>query len=233
MSNTRQFTAFDYFKCLTESFDTDNSIGNLTLAQAMDFFWNIETVGVTFNASAQWHEDANPSNILTFSENGVYELSTFSISGGLWNGGGLSYEHFDAVYHDAAINFSPDPYEPYERICLQTGLPVLLSFTASNSNTSFNWTGLWSLTLARDGLNAGMYRIGYVFSLEVLGASSSGHNLFVSSYASDSPGGYGSGTATLNGQSIPYYVNCAAPVGWTIDSASGSLSLSSAKYTYV
>ena len=138
MSNTQAFLSIDNTKCMSPSSDIYDSVGSLSKAQAMDCFFNIESVGLTFSANATWYEIANPSNTKTINETGIYELYPFSLSGNFFSGGTVSYSGTSSVYHNnhTSPTSTPDRIEPYYRICLVDSNPQLMDCSVDKTDGS-------------------------------------------------------------------------------------------------
>jgi hypothetical protein len=200
-------------------------VGNLTLAQVMEFAWNLEEFTITpaGTATLEGLTTVSPPTIV------LNPLSYSNISHGSFNDGSMWYG--DGVAR-TTLGELPSIRGPVGRICNPTMAVngCLFDFNADDdASPSFLRQfeiGFW---VGSDPSNSGKFRIYYILAATTTDDVASTLSMDWSNQ--ESSAGMSlvtSGTGEIGGIAFPWYIHCTA--GATASSA--SISISSTAYTY-
>lgn len=219
-------TAFKYIRAFPFCVGDESARGfpyidNLTLAQVMQFGWNLETFTITTSGGAT-------KGAATVSASGT--ITSNPVGSTLFDRGGGSGMWLPSTANNTAWGSWAGPKEPRDRVC-HTATDDLIGFFQGNHSsapsTNFFSVGFY---VGTDLVNAGKYRIYYELNITVTATSGLDS---VQVYFLDNNGGGGtawhSGTFTIGALSFPwysYYTTGATPSG------AGTLSASSGDYSY-
>ena len=209
-------------------------VGDLTLAQVMALFWNLEHLTFTASCWARF-TDAN-NNIETIDLNGSISLAPASSSGGFSN-----FTNFFG--NDSGLHrvFTPtagssSARKPRDRVCVGN---ILTDYAAIAVDVLANAGQVASLTLQlgvlKDPINTGKYRVHHYFSLYVRSNQANPP----ASLGSVGWGGFAwspynsSGTMTIAGITFPWRFHATTIMpGVTISTTGGTISATSSNFTY-
>jgi hypothetical protein len=209
--------------CVEEiaGFDSHAShIANLTLAEAMAFAWNIETLTITTAGTATF--GALVSNASADLCINAWSSSRFDIAAlndaGMW---------FGAAVAETALGSLPAIRQPRGRVCdpgpANVGCLMDLGFALSTDERAFGILGFW---VGTDPINSGKYRLYYRYSIWFSDPTTQTIDLnFTNESTNVGMSSAGSGTLTIGGFSFDWYAfrtTAATPSGISMSASSGS-----------
>lgn len=219
MSTATRFVSVGYFPySLPSEVAQPGTVSNLTLAQVMDFFWNLETFSLTFTGTV-----TNGSGTYNFGQTATAfpPAGTVMDQGKFYQGG-----PFPAA--SSVVSFASLPQaalQPWQRVC-QTGTFFGFRYNKSSAPGT-NFIDL-SFEVATDLSNAGKYAIAYQLSA-LLNGSGGLSGVFFQQPGGGSGGTLGnSGNMTIGGISFPWEFYYDPPDTFT----GGTLSATSTSFTY-
>lgn len=241
MSTAAKFAALDVFpQCLRSSATAGTFYQwtrNLTLAQVMAFYWNLETFTLTTSASVS---GTYAGKTYSGTANGTFTLSPLGVTGD-WTadtfdqGSGPGTLGWTRAASGTTLSAGDSSTAPRARVCIQGTLDVApLAISLNDSRGSQYFSGSVYFVIATDSVNAGKYAIGSALFLYFpLTGSDSSVGTFLIYYISTSSGGgsypIANGTFTVGGFSFPYYSSTDLPSATT---SGGTLTATSSDYTY-
>lgn len=178
MSNTPKFIFVQnsgYLPCclgdisgsVASSFDY---IGNLSIADVMAFYWNMETFSIVTSGSGT-NANGTTSAAGTFCLNPITSCTPWTT--------GVSFGGLYDVPSATALSSWPAISIPNERVCCtSSGSQSLWSFLLQNPATTPQGTFNCNITVSSDPSNAGKYRIYYQFIFNYYTSSTLAPSLF-------------------------------------------------------
>jgi len=213
-------------------------INGLTLSQAMQFYWNLETFTITTTGSAS-SQPAPPGTIYTGTMNGSINVSPLAITGDL--SGMDVYAQNEGMafpYSGSSISLGIQTKQPNQRVCYPSFTapfyPLWMEFFLSTYSSSFETDMQLTFAVEEDSTNSALYSIRYYFFIKypTRNGAGFGDSVTFSSNSFSAPATLASGTFSISGITFPWYC------GWSqaapkIMIASGlSLSATSTSFTY-
>lgn len=199
---------------------TFDSIDNLTLADVMGFFWNLETLEFVTAGSA--------SNGNTTDCTGVASIHPVTDNTPFDEGGASGCWYGEVTSGTAWASF-PAFRQPRERVCYASSSQNIASLSGSYITGAFEATWSVSFRVGLDPVNSGKYVLYYEFSFDFEDVGDGGPLIAFRNPANNSGAVLVSGTITVGG----FTMNWEATDFGTSSSNTGlDLSATSSYYTY-
>lgn len=202
-------------------------VRNLTLAEAMGFYWNLEDLAFAFVGTVT--ETGNGTTSFT----GNISFSPPTVSGDANN---LTLaDFFDSGMlvptASSGIGSLPSPRKPRERVCLQNSANAVIAcqFSGDQTTHKIDQFGL-SIAVFKDSINSGKYSLGYSFLMQA--GQASRPVVAIKNPALSISNVYtriGTGTFSISGKSFDY--ECWFTTGYT-SFTGGTMSVTSTSFTY-
>lgn len=201
---------------------------NLTLSQAMKFYWNLENFTLTTSASVS---GSFGGKTYSGTANGTFTFNPPAVTGD-WTEDDLSGNIGGWIFNNLSSPYTPS--KPRERVCSHTAYPVQVASVVLSDTRGSNYAGAdIEVVLAEDSVNAGKYAIGINFFLSFpltgsdgsIGAVSIDYIYAVPSHS------FNSGTFTLGGVTFNYWCGVSLALSG-LSTSGGTLACSSSDYTY-
>lgn len=195
-------------------------IGNLTLAQVMEIYWNTETLVITTTGTA---------TVGGNTANGTGTTSIAQPTSTLYDEGSTSVTGWLPIVSSMTPWASwPSPNQPRARVCGDTpgSVVALNGRLSSNHDSSFGF----SLFLTNDPSNAGRYRLYYLFQFVVYDSPSLNVRVGWQNPAQPTGGVTVYNTGTFSAFGLTFSFNAIRST--TASATGGTMSASSTSFTY-
>ena len=215
---------------------------NLTLAQVMDFYWNVEnfTLTTTGAVSGTWpaaggHSYAgNAVGTMTLNPLGTtgdWKAQTFSGDYDAGSGGVTGWKKSNS---GGSVPLAGGATAPRDRVCMFPYFyPYCLRLFGQAPAPDYYTNCGFEFLVAEDSVNAGRYAIGYTVAVKFgVYDLTAGGVVFSMTFSSRSGGHLSSGTYAIGGVTFDYYFGTDLPAASAGFSAAGTLSATSSNYTY-